>query len=119
MSSKANGLTLNKVAKARVIIKKHAVKPPRPELSLQEERVYTSLLVRKGRSVGVHRLYSAAKRPRPSGYTSSEARAQDKIPHRKMQQHVGALVARINKKVKRFVIKPGDEPRTYKLVRRS
>lgn len=79
------------------------------KLSPQETRVMAAL--RTSKVLPVEQLYSAAKK------LITAAR----VPHRAQQQHVGVLIARLNKKQQRFTIKPGgkDHPRTYKLTRRA
>lgn len=83
------------------------------KLSPQEHRVLLCLeahRVTDNIPVSVEKLYRAAK------LTDVK-----KLPaHRRMQQHVGVIIARLNVKRKKFVVRPGgkDAPRTYVLRRR-
>ncbi len=81
-----------------------------PRLSPQEQIVSECLLNKKKCSVFF--LYWNARK--------INVRVASRIEDRRMQQHVGVIVARINKKRRKFVIVPGGkaEPRTYKLTRR-
>lgn len=89
------------------------------KLSPQEDRVFHYLktartrdrdVIDNGGLCYVEKLYRCAK----------QTDAKRLPAHRRMQQHVGVIVARINKKQKKYVIKPGgkDAPRTYVLRRR-
>lgn len=82
------------------------------KLSPQEQRVLDRLMLAKSMNYIpiVRELYGAAK----------DSARLPRLEHRKMQQHVGVIIARINKKRRKFVIVPGgkDAPRTYKLIRR-
>lgn len=42
----------------------------------------------------------------------------ERVPARRRQLHLGSLVRRINTKQVKFVIRPGDEPSTYRMTRR-
>lgn len=82
------------------------------KLSPQETRVFDQLKLARSMNYKavVVELYRAAK----------DMKATPRVAHRRMQQHVGVIVARLNKKQKKYVIKPGgkDAPRTYVLRRR-
>lgn len=83
--------------------------PAKPvKLSKQESQIFVVLKARK--TMAVIDLYASAV----GGVRAMKMRNQ----HRRMQQHVGVLIARINAKQRKFVIKPGDEPRTYSMKRR-
>lgn len=91
---------------------KRGTKKAPPKLSPQETRVLSVLMVMRKRTAHIDFLYRQAK-----VLSVAEIR---KVPHRKMQQHVGVVIARVNRKRRKFVIKPGgkDAPRTYRLTRR-
>lgn len=77
------------------------------KLSPQETKVMGAFSA--ARQLPVKTLYRVAR----------GLKLSNKLPaHRAMQQHVGVLVARLNRKRRKFVIVPGDRPRTYKIVRR-
>lgn len=106
-----------KIRKATEIAAGMAPKPKRAsviKLSPQEKRVMFCLTVwRKEhkKPAPVERLYMHAR----------EVSNRKLPPHRVMQQHVGVIVARLNKKQRRFAILPGGKkhPRTYELTRRA
>lgn len=83
-----------------------------PKLSPQEDRVHLTLKGCGNSGADVGYLYAMA--------TQRIGTKRSRIPHRKMQQHVGVLIARINKKRRRTIIVPGGKklPHTYVIRRR-
>lgn len=82
-----------------------------PKLSPQEGRVLARLMLAKKMNYRalVQELYCAAK--------DTTVEQASRVPHRRRQQHVGVLVARINKKRRRTMIVPGGD-HTYVIRRR-
>lgn len=83
------------------------------KLSPQESNVFNTLTKIRPLAASVFHLYCKAK-----GLSGKDVTAATVVSHRRMQQHVGVLIARINKKQRKFVAKPGESERTYVLRRR-
>lgn len=81
-------------------MKKPKIKAP-PKLSPQEGRVYDALAKARTFGCSVFYLYRTARE------MSALAALKRRIKDRQMQQHVGVLVARLNKKRRRTMIVPG------------
>lgn len=77
--------------------------------SPMEEKLYQAMHLQHGKDISISSLYDMLRFPEKS---------EDKTP-REVQQYVGAYVSRVNKRLGRTAITPGELKRTYRFTRKD